>query len=225
MKKLIKTILIFSILFCFSNSANAQNRVFINHYGTFLVENGKIQELHTEQETWGAFFWENYLILGKENSSTCRIYNRDTGVFSDWINGNVIQLERVNNLCVYVSLSTTWVDNSGRSRYDPVLGRYCIFEFESTTLELKNKIPLHERPFPELKQTSFLFDFEENIHFQPTTEEIIDDRLYRYIGQNFNLDINYGPAIDLTGNYWPYNVSGGKDNIFVVSLHKITHYK
>jgi hypothetical protein len=67
--------------------------------------------------------------------------------------------------------------------------------------------------------------FYNGEYLQRTIEEKKSDRLYRYRGDNFYLDINYGPDIDLTGNYLDYLVNGGKDNIFIVRIHKVEFYK
>jgi hypothetical protein len=214
MKNIITTIISFTVLFICTNVVHAQNRISFNKYGTYLVQSGMVTEIHTEYETRGAYFWENYLVLEGESTLGCCIYNMVTQELSNWIWGTVMQIERENNLKVYIYL-------------DPHPNRgYWIFEFEYDTLEIKNRDRLNERPFPDLQQSSYLFDvYGEGIYKQRTTEEKINVRLYRYRGKNFYLDIGYGPDIDLTGKYWDYLVDGGRDNIFVVSLHKVLPYK
>jgi hypothetical protein len=176
------------------------------------VQNGAIKEIHTQYEVRISAFWEKYLILWGESIVGCCIYNMETEIISDWIWGVVVQLEKEKNLIVNVWLSSINRPNDGD----------WIYIYDPDTLILKNKVKLHEDPFPDLQMTSFLYGEK---FLQRTTEEIIGDRLYRYKGENFYLDINYGANIDLTGKYLYYPVSGGIENIFIVRVHKVLPYK
>ncbi len=146
------------------------------------------------------------------------IYNRETGESNYIESGSVIKLELGTRLRAYMYLSSpVWTDKSGQSHYEPILGKYCIFEYDPDTLELKNIIPLPKRPFPELKSMSYLYDVEEKIHYQPATKEIIDDRFYRYRGKNFYLDVYGSTDFYKNGDYFYTIVFGGNENVFVVS--------
>ncbi len=214
MKSSIKFSFLLIILSIFIHTVNAQTSVNINTYGTFLVENGKVRELHLVfSKKLGAFFWEQYIIIMDTtsiimNTTFSYIYNKDTDVSSDPIAGDIIQLERGNHLRAYIRIG-----KNGTYYHNLNPGEYCIFEYDPDTLELKTKIPLSKYPFPEPERTSFLFDFEEKIHFQPTIKEKVNDRIYRYRGENFYLDVHF----EHKDSNFDLFVHGGKDNIFVVN--------
>jgi hypothetical protein len=207
-----RNIAIFILLLLF-NTLYAQDRVTINDYGVYLVQNGAIKEIHTQYEVRTSAFWGKYIILEGESIIGACIYNMETETISDWIWGSVVQLENGEGLIVYV-----WLKDHGGPN-----GSDWIYTYDPDTLVLKNEVELHEEPFPDLQMTSYLYYGEKFL--QRTKEEIIGDRLYRYKGENFYLDINYGANIDLTGKYLYYPVSGGIENIFIVRVHKVLPYK
>ena len=202
------------ILFLLFNTLYAQDRIDINDYGVYLIQNGAIKKIHTQYEVRTSAFWGKYIIFEGESIIGCCIYNMETETISDWIWSHIRQLEKEDDdLVIYVWPEWNIDRNKGHWKYI----------YNPDTLVLKNEVELHEEPFPDLQMASYLYYGEKFL--QRTTEEIIGDRLYRYKGENFYLDINYGSNIDLTGKYLYYPVSGGIENIFNVIVHKVLPYK
>lgn len=211
----------FIMFFNFLLNINAQSRINLNEYGIYLVQNGFIKKINISpielDFTYFGFtaFWGNYLIINDTGLGGAIIYNIETGAISNPIRrdqrgGLIRYLENQNNLIAYITLH----DRGGWWKY----------EYNYNTLELINEIELYERPFPNLQRSSFLSDFNDgNIYNQRTTEERINDRVYRYRGSNFYLDIHYGHNIDLSGAYVPINVIGGRNNMFFVKIQKIPY--
>ena len=200
--------LLLVIIFLYQNISYAQNNITINNYGFFIVQNGIAREINTHHEIGITSFWENYLYFEGETTIGFSIYNIENGAISDWILGHGIQFIKENDLIVYVWLSSHNGPNQG----------YWIYTFDPVTLILKNEARLYERPFPDLQMSSYLY--LEN-YLQRTRIEIINERLYRYIGENYYLDINFGHIIDLSGRYMNYRVNGGVNNIFILKIQRI----
>ena len=209
-----RKIFAFVMIFISTYAMNAQDSVSFNEYGIYLVQNGIIKEIHTENDDviMAAFFWENYLVLDGM-SSISYIYNIETGSMSNCVGGRILKLERESNLVAYISLSRNG---------------YCTYEFEYDTLELIREVRLDRRPFPDLQglPSYFYADIdEENNYWHETVKETINDRSYRYKGERFYLDVHYGPNIDLTGKFFDYRVLGGKNNnIFIIIMQSVVAF-
>jgi len=217
-----KYLFIFTFSFIFITLINAQHTVNINKYGLYIVENGILTEIITEKESL-AFFFEDYLILHGIMSTGYCIYNIRTKAITKWVvSGEVNKVERANNLIVYFSKEHYQREPSPFFGYiDRSVITFWKRELDFDTLKIKIETQLPDDPFPELDHF-YLENIESpygNDYLQYTITKKVNERLYRYSGRNFYLDINYGPDINLTGKYY-YSVHGGKKDIFVVGIHK-----
>jgi len=211
-KVTIKITFVFIMLLVSANIINAQNSVRFDDHGLYLVQNGMIKEIHTKKDyvIQCAFFWENYLVL-EGLSPITYIYNIRTGAMSDLIDDNITKLERKNKLTVYFG-----------SRFRG----YWKYEYKYDSLKLLSKISLKSDPFPDSQISSYFYAdaFGEKKYWQGTIKRKMNDRLFRYIGEKFYLDVHYGPEIDLTGKYFDPLVLGGRNNIFIVIMQGIPYF-
>jgi len=159
--------------------------------------------------------------VGRTNIGFC-IYNIRTKAITKWIDYNISKVELTNNLIVYLTKKHLQREPDPNFGYrDRSVSTYWKWELDHDTLKIKSETQLPKNPFPELRH--FFTANREfpygNDYLHYTIEEKLGDRLFRYRGKFFYLDINYGPDIDLTGKYY-YDVSGGNKDIFVVGIHK-----
>ena len=207
MKKIFKyTFIILFILF-HMNGLYAQASISLNANGTFLIFDGLVIEIQTEHKINSCYFWEDYIVLNGDGIIGFYLYNIGTGAVSDLIYGSIVILDKSATLkVIFNSLSPVDLNDDS-------------WEYNLTpdTLEIINRTKLENKLIIN-------FTIEDNT-LQITEKEIINERTFRYKGKKFYLDINYGRDIDLTGKYMDYIVSGGINNIFIIILHEIDHYK
>lgn len=207
-----KSKIIFILLILFSTMfINAQHKVYINKAGVYIVNNGVINEINTNYIIAGSSIFDNYVVFYGRDIDTCCVYNITTGAISDSISGMVINVVNTEKLIVYsynLNRENKW--------------EYWQFELEPTTLLAKNITQLYSKPFlAELNQLGVSSYVYYSYHLQRTKKVYIYDRLYRYIGENYYLDIEYGNNIDLSLDYFYYPVSGGTNNIFIIIIYKL----
>jgi len=217
-----KIFFVFILLFSSITLISAQHTVSFNKYGLYIVENGRPTEIKTEQDSL-PYFFEDYLILNGIMSIGYCIYNIRTKAITKWIYVNIFKVELNKILIVYFSKKHLESVPSPPFGYqNRSVFTYWKWELDLDTLKIKSETQLPKDPFPEVSN----FFFTENLNYPEgndyihyTIKKQLGDRLYRYSGKNFYLDINYGPNVDLTGQYH-YEVQGGKKDIFVVGIHK-----
>jgi hypothetical protein len=173
-------------------AAVSQEAVTINEYGTWIVESGRIKKIPCQEQLGSVHFWEEYAVFNLAVKRGFIIYNISSGAVSEWFDSEDVFLP------VPVK--------RGRRLFFIIDSRE--YELEPGTLKTlgKREVPGH-----------LYLNWPKG---QFTSDKKIGERVIRYSGKNFYIDVTYGPEIDLSGKY-EYFVTGGDDNLFVVEIEQV----